>query len=80
MSFWLHINFGFSKTRKRAIFIPTPGQFEQLYLAKTLSDKQIIPSYFQDKFTQQDLKWNDTFSGFKARNIEVDFEELFSLF
>jgi hypothetical protein len=38
---------GFSKTRKKAFFIPTPGQYEQLYLAKKLEEEGIAPFHFK---------------------------------
>lgn len=69
-----------AKLGKKAIFIPTPGQFEQLYLAKKLSDDLVIPSFFQDKFTAENLKLDPTYSGFSERNYETDFENLFRLF
>jgi hypothetical protein len=37
---------GFSKTRK-GILIPTPGQYEQLYLAKKLEEEGIAPFHFK---------------------------------
>lgn len=35
---------------KQAFFIPTPGQYEQEYLAKRLKNLGIVPSCKQDKF------------------------------
>jgi len=37
--------------RKKAIFVPTPGQTEQLYLAKELDRKKIAVMMLQDKFS-----------------------------
>ena len=37
--------------KKKAIFVPTPGQTEQLYLAKELDRKKIAPMILQDKFS-----------------------------
>ena len=36
---------------KKAIFVPTPGQTEQLYLAKELDRKKIAPMVLQNKFS-----------------------------
>lgn len=36
---------------KKAIFVPTPGQTEQLYLAKELDRKKIAPMILQEKFS-----------------------------
>ena len=44
-----------AKLNKKAFFIPTPGQFEQEYLAKRLTDLELVPSC-----NQQDLShWID---------------------
>lgn len=32
-----------AKLEKKAFFIPTPGQYEQEYLAERLDDKGIVP-------------------------------------
>ena len=40
-----------AKLNKKAFFIPTPGQFEQEYLAKRLTKDGIVPSCHQDDFT-----------------------------
>ena len=69
-----------SKMGKNAFFIPTPGQFEQEYLAKRLDDRKIIPSCKQDEFTIDELKRVHLYSGFKSLNSKTNFEVLFSLF
>ncbi|MFD1062949.1 glycosyltransferase [Winogradskyella litorisediminis] len=69
-----------AKLKKKAIFIPTPGQFEQLYLAEYFLKLKIIPSFLQDNITAKDLEWNPNFSGFKFKESVIDFENLFSLF
>lgn len=69
-----------AKLEKKAVFIPTPGQFEQLYLAKRLSKNLIIPSVEQKTFTFEDLNFNNTYSGFEALNSELNYKKLFSLF
>ncbi len=37
-----------AKLQKKAFFIPTPGQFEQEYLAKRLEDLRLVPSCNQE--------------------------------
>ena len=66
-----------SKMEKKAFFIPTPGQFEQEYLAQRLDDKKISPSCTQDKFTLDELKRVSFYSGFKSIKSETNFEKLF---
>ena len=65
---------------KKAFFIPTPGQFEQEYLANRLNDLKIIPSSNQDDFKIEMLNNIEDYSGFKSNPFQVDFENLFSLF
>lgn len=64
---------------KKAFFIPTPGQFEQEYLAKILQKKLIAPYAKQDKFTLAKIENFDKYSGFKKGTSKVDLE-LFKLF
>jgi uncharacterized protein (TIGR00661 family) len=50
---------------KKAIFVPTPGQTEQLYLARELDRKKIAPMISQDKFSLQEaLDRVGDYSGF----------------
>ena len=69
-----------AKLNKKAFFIPTPGQFEQEYLAKKLTNLNLVPSCNQDEFTLNKLKNIDAFKGLKSFDYEVNFENLFSLF
>ena len=69
-----------SKMEKNAFFIPTPGQYEQEYLAKRLDDKKIIPSCKQDEFTIDELKRVNLYYGFTSLSSKTNFEDLFSLF
>jgi len=50
---------------KKAFFIPTPGQYEQIYLAKILSKKKIVPFIWQRQFKITDLNKIKKFTGFK---------------
>jgi len=64
---------------KKAFFIPTPGQSEQEYLAKILSDKLIAPYTTQQNFTVNSLDVLNKFSGFKSCKTVIDLE-LFKIF
>lgn len=64
---------------KKAFFIPTPGQFEQEYLAKRLQENAVAPYSVQDEFTSAKLSDLTNYSGFTKVNSEVDLE-LFKLF
>lgn len=50
--------------RKKAFFIPTPGQTEQIYLAQYLSKKQIAPFARQAQFKLKDLEKMTDYKGF----------------
>ncbi len=65
---------------KKTFLIPTPGQYEQEYLAKRLSDLKIVPSCVQEEFTLEKLKEIDSYNGFKANNQDVNYTDLFHLF
>lgn len=69
-----------AKLSKKAFFIPTPGQFEQEYLAKRLSDLNLVPSCKQDEFTIKKLENTTNFEGLKYFDFETDFKDLFNLF
>lgn len=70
----------FAKLEKRVFFIPTPGQKEQLYLAKRLEAMNIAPFCKQNKFCLDKLKRADHYSGFNPMEAQTDFEWLFRLF
>ena len=69
-----------AKLEKKAIFIPTPGQFEQLYLAEKLAKNFTIPFCSQEKFKLEDLNFDDNYTGFSNKDYKTNFENLFSLF
>ena len=64
----------------KAFLIPTPGQFEQEYLAKKLKKEGSIPSCAQHKFTLDKLQKIDIYSGFRTYNYNKNWEELFACF
>jgi len=49
---------------KKAFFIPTPGQTEQMFLAKNLERKKIAPYTQQHQFKKSDLFKINSYSGF----------------
>ena len=64
---------------KKAFFIPTPGQFEQEYLAKILQEKLMAPYAKQDEFMVSKLDDLIKYSGFTKANstVDLDFFKLF---
>lgn len=54
-----------SMLEKKAFFIPTPGQYEQEYLAKRLSDQGIVPYSEQEKFKVEFLAHAGNYEGLK---------------
>jgi uncharacterized protein (TIGR00661 family) len=69
-----------AKIEKKAFFIPTPGQFEQEYLAKRLEDEGVMPSCSQEDFSIEMLNAINLYKGFKGFNYNTNVQELFSLF
>lgn len=69
-----------AKLEKKAFFIPTPGQYEQEYLAKKFQLEIIAPSCKQEKFKVSKLEKIDYYKGFKDYSTDPNWKELFSLF
>jgi uncharacterized protein (TIGR00661 family) len=69
-----------AKLEKKAFFIPTPGQFEQEYLAKKLDDDGIAPWCNQDEFDFKMLDKLENYSGFTSQDCEINYSALFGLF
>lgn len=66
---------------KKAFFIPTPGQYEQKYLAKRLKNLGIAASCKQKDFKIEKLNEVESYSGLKTLpESKIDFNALFSLF
>ena len=71
------------KLEKKAVFVPTPGQTEQEFLANYLKEKKICYSIHQndidlDKIFKKSKKYSG-FSNSKKSN-KIKWEDLFSLF
>jgi uncharacterized protein (TIGR00661 family) len=69
-----------AKLNKKAFFIPTPGQFEQEYLAEKFQKENIAPYCKQDDFTISELKELESFKGFSDYTEKITWKELFDLF
>ena len=69
-----------SKLQKKAFFIPTPGQFEQEYLARHLEDSGQAPFCKQSVFTLDELNRIENYKGLSCEESKPDFEKLFHLF
>ncbi|WP_348637333.1 glycosyltransferase [Aquimarina sp. 2201CG14-23] len=69
-----------AKLKKKAFFIPTPGQFEQEYLAKRLTNKKLVPSCNQNEFTLKKLYDLNNYKGLNSFSTDIDYGELFHFF
>lgn len=69
-----------AKLGKKAFFIPTPGQYEQVYLAERLEAQNWVPYCHQEEFTLVQLERVSSFKGFTELNTQVDFDSIFSIF
>ncbi len=69
-----------STLEKKAFFIPTPGQFEQEYLAKRMSKLNHAPFCKQENFSLEKLIEIENYSGLKSPKNTKDFKELFRFF
>ncbi|TJY37962.1 glycosyltransferase [Pontimicrobium aquaticum] len=68
------------KLEKKAFFIPTPGQFEQEYLAKKFKKENIAPFCNQNDFFVEKLQEAKNYKGFSPIKSKTNYKELFSLF
>lgn len=66
---------------KKAFFIPTPGQYEQEYLAKHLKKLGVVPFCNQNKFDLDKLDKITVYKGLGSLTTNaVNYSELFALF
>lgn len=65
---------------KKAFFIPTPGQFEQEYLAEKFRAEEVAPFCKQENFTIKKLEEVQNYKGLSSVNNELDWQKLFSVF
>ena len=69
-----------AKLEKKAFLIPTPGQPEQEYLARRISNLGIAPYCDQSSFKLSHLNSVINYSGFQDIGFRTSFDDLFSLF
>ncbi|MEO5775566.1 MAG: glycosyltransferase [Flavobacterium sp.] len=69
-----------AKLQKKAFFIPTPGQFEQEYLAKRLKRNGFVPYAKQDDFKIENLLEVKLFGGLPQLKKEINWKQLLVLF
>jgi len=65
---------------KKAFFIPTPGQYEQEYLAKKLKKEGLVPFAKQNDFKIENLNQIEMFKGLKNFGTDITWNKLFCLF
>lgn len=69
-----------AQLRKKAFFIPTPGQYEQEYLAKKLEKEGLVPYASQDDFRIKDIEKIKNYKGLPRLDTSVDWKALFQVF
>ena len=69
-----------AKLGKKSFFIPTPGQFEQEYLAKMLEKQKLVPCCNQDEFTLDKLETVNNYEGLSELYYDINYKKLFRLF
>ena len=69
-----------AKLEKKAFFIPTPGQEEQLYLARRMKNLGFAPFCKQKNFSSEKLEDLKLFGGFHFGFHGTDFSKFFALF
>ena len=70
----------YAKLEKKAFLIPTPGQFEQEYLARKFKEERVAPSCKQNDFKIEMLNEIENYSGFKYLQYNLNYKKLFGLF
>lgn len=69
-----------AKLGKKAFFIPTPGQYEQEYLARKLKRDGLAPFAKQEDFHLANLLEMDIFKGLPLMHTEIHWKQLFGIF
>lgn len=68
------------KLEKKAFFIPTPGQFEQEYLAEKLEKEGLVPYAKQDDFKIENIFEVQYYRGLTGFGNSLNWTELFDIF
>lgn len=69
-----------AKLEKKAFFIPTPGQYEQEYLAIKLANEGLIPYATQEEFKMEDISKINTYKGLLAIDNTIVWSDLLKVF
>ncbi|MGG7034064.1 MAG: glycosyltransferase [Flavobacterium sp.] len=69
-----------AQLEKKAFFIPTPGQYEQEYLAKKMKSENLTPFSEQEKFRINNLYKIASYKGLFTYASEKNWIELFDVF
>jgi UDP-N-acetylglucosamine:LPS N-acetylglucosamine transferase len=69
-----------TKLHKKAFFIPTPGQFEQFYLARRLKINGFLPCAKQNDFVIENLLEVKQYHGLPKLIKEINWKKLLMLF
>ncbi|MFV8377307.1 glycosyltransferase [Flavobacterium sp. LB3R33] len=69
-----------AQLRKKAFFIPTPGQYEQEYLAKKLKKEGLVPYATQDEFKMENILEIEEYKGLPRLDSKIEWANLFQVF
>ena len=69
-----------AKLEKKAFFIPTPGQYEQEYLAKKYKEEGLVPFAMQDDFKIENIQVIDNYKRLPQIDSEINWKTLFQVF
>lgn len=69
-----------AKLEKKAFFIPTPGQYEQEYLAEKLKEEGLVPYANQDDFKMENILEILNYKGLPKFENGIDWANLFKVF
>jgi uncharacterized protein (TIGR00661 family) len=69
-----------AKLEKKAFFIPTPGQYEQQYLAEKLKKEGLVPYAKQDDFVMKNIFEIENYKGLPLLEAAFDWKKLFGVF
>jgi UDP-N-acetylglucosamine:LPS N-acetylglucosamine transferase len=69
-----------AKLEKKAFFIPTPGQYEQEYLAEKFKKEGLVPYAKQNNFSMKNIFEIENYKGLPLFDSPFDWKELFRVF
>ena len=69
-----------AQLRKKAFFIPTPGQYEQEYLAKKMKKDGLVPYATQDAFRMENILEIEEYKGLPRSDSKIEWPNLFQIF